>query len=206
MAVFKPRQWFLSFFFLLFILSSSCSSSSNDKNVWNHYCAPDTFLSVPAACKREETIPYSQEKVCFLHKLSLKRSIHNLWSLTCNRCLEIAYCMCQMLEGLPESSRPRTYLHWVYSQQRSDKTANGHFYYRPISSVLGEHTAGETDFGWGVGNGSWWRQQLKTLQMEAENEAHSKTGIRWEDAQRLEDAGLIRKRCFGCFGRSLMSA
>ena len=154
----------------------------------------------------KETIPYSQEKICFLHKLSLKRSSHNLWSLTCNKYLEIAYCMCQMLEGLPESLRPRTCLHWVYSQQLSDKTAHCHFYYRPISSVLGEHRAGETDFGWGVGNGSWWRQQLKTLQMEAENEAHSKIGIRREDAQRLENAGLIRKWCFRCFGRSLMSA
>ena len=240
MAICKPRQWFLSLFFFLFILSSSCSSSSSDKNVWNHYCVPDTLLSVPAACKREvqfssvqslsrvrlfatpwiaarqaslsitntqsslrltsiesvmpsshfilchpllllppippsirvfsnestlrmrwpkywsfsfsispssehpglisfrmdrldllavqgtpkETIPYSQEKICFLHKLSLKRSSHNLWSLTCNKYLEIAYCMCQMLEWLPESLRPRTCLHWVYSQQRSDKTAH----------------------------------------------------------------------------------
>ena len=117
----------LSFFFLLFILSSSCSSSRNDKNVWSHYCAPHTLLSVTAACRREETIPYLQEKICFLHKLSLKRSSHNLWSLTCNKYSEIGYCMCQMLEGLPESLRPRTYLHWVYSQQRSDRTAHGIF-------------------------------------------------------------------------------
>ena len=58
---------------------------------------------------------------------------------------------------------------------RQDST--WHFYYRPISSVLGEPKVGETDFGGGVGTDSWWRQQLKTLQMEAENEAHSKIGI-----------------------------
>ena len=45
---------FFLFFFFLFILSSSCSSSTSDKNVWNHYCVPDTLLSVPAAYKREK--------------------------------------------------------------------------------------------------------------------------------------------------------